>query len=120
MHRTFLTATVIALAALVAVLAPTASAGTPGKGPVQVFVLAGQSNMEGHGKVEEGHDKAKAGQGSLRYLLAHPPKGSRVDGLAGADGRWVVRDDVWVWATTDRGEKGRLTVGFGARDTIGP
>ena len=100
--------------------APTPAAGPPGKGPVQVFVLAGQSNMEGHGKVEEGHDKAAGGVGSLRYLLAHPPKGARVDGLAGPDGQWVVRDDVWIWATTDGGEKGRLTVGFGARDTIGP
>ncbi len=110
----------LGLAAVVPALAPPAAAGEPPKGPVQVFVLAGQSNMEGHGKVEQGHDKVEGGVGSLRHVAAHPPKGSRVDGLAGADGAWAVRDDVWVWATTDRGESGRLTVGFGARDTIGP
>jgi len=120
MHRTFLTIALIALAALAAGPVLPAAAGEPGKAPVQVFVLAGQSNMEGHGKVEEGHDKVKGGQGSLRYVVAHPPKGSRVDGLVDADGQWTVRDDVWIWSTTDHGEKGRLTVGFGARDTIGP
>jgi len=120
MNRRNLLVTSISIAVVALALATPAAAGTPAKGPVQVFVLAGQSNMEGHGKVEEGHDKVKGGQGSLRYLLKHPPKGSRVDGLADADGQWVVRDDVWVWSTTDGGEKGRLTVGFGARDTIGP
>jgi len=120
MHCTLPTFTLIVLAFLAAVLAPPAAAGDAPEGPVQVFALAGQSNMEGHGKVEEGHGGVKGGQGSLRYLLAHPPEGSRVAGLAGPDGQWVVRDDVWVWATTDGGEKGRLTVGFGARETIGP
>jgi len=115
---------VVMAAALVAVVVWTAGtpagAGEVPKGTVKVFVLAGQSNMEGHGKVEVGHGGEKGAVGSLRYMLTHPPKGSNVEPLADDQGRWTVRDDVWVWSTTDGGEKGRLTVGFGARDTIGP
>lgn len=38
---------------------------------VQVFILAGQSNMVGHGKAEEGHKDEKGAIGSLRYQVVN-------------------------------------------------
>ena len=131
--RWMLSAAVVAGLLAAAVPAPCAEA--PAKGPVKVFILAGQSNMEGHGNVETGRNPADAdkpdaksapvagGLGSLRRLVTqhadrHGPGGKTP--LVDADGQWIVRDDVWIWATTDKGEHGRLAVGFGARDTIGP
>jgi len=123
------------LAGLFAAGAADLHAEAPPKGPVQVFILAGQSNMEGHGSVEMGRDPADAanpdakskpvegGLGSLRRLVTQQPDRYGPAGktpLVGKDGQWLVRDDVWIWATTDKGERGRLAVGFGARDTIGP
>jgi hypothetical protein len=46
-----------------------------GKSPVKVFILAGQSNMEGYGAI---HEVDKAGgerKGTLTYLLDDPTKG---------------------------------------------
>lgn len=69
--------------------------------PVKVFILAGQSNMVGHGKVEEGHDpnstapkapEVPGGLGSLRYLVNHDP--AKYGALVDKDGKWKVRDDV--------------------------
>jgi len=133
--RTTILALVAALAALFTLGASDLHAAAPPKGPVKVFILAGQSNMEGHGSVEMGRDPATAddpkakskpvegGLGSLRRLVTehgdlYGPTGKTP--LVGRDGGWVVRNDVWVWATTDKGEHGRLAVGFGARGTIGP
>ena len=62
---------------------------------VQVFILAGQSNMVGHGKADEGHDNVKGGIGSLRYQVEHDPK--NYGHLVNKDGTWKTRDDVKVW-----------------------
>jgi alpha-galactosidase len=96
-------------------------------GPVKVFVLAGQSNMVGHGKVEMGRDptvregkapEVKGGLGCLRQLARDDP--GKYGYLLDKDGDWIVRDDVWLWSTTDNGEKGPLTVGSGKGRWIGP
>ncbi len=106
-----------------------ARAGDVPAGPVKVFILAGQSNMEGHGKVEEGRDpndpkrEIVGGLGSLRRFVNDNPGLYGADGkcpLVDKQGKWLLRDDVWVWATTDKGEHGRLTPHFGANDWIGP
>jgi hypothetical protein len=101
-----------------------ADGGPPGKPvgsgtnrPVKVFVLAGQSNMQGHGFVQA-DAKRNGGKGSLEHLATHPATADTFGHLLGKDGKWVARDDVWVHYL-DR--KGRLTVGFGVReDCIGP
>lgn len=100
--------------------------------PVKVFILAGQSNMVGHGKVEYGRNPAykegdagvkreiPGGTGGLRYLVTNPETRDRYKHLADGD-EWVVRDDVWVYSTTAKdGEKGKLTVGFGKGGWFGP
>ena len=85
--------------------------------PVKVFILAGQSNMEGHGFIKA-DAKRNGGKGSLEYLTKDPATADKFKHLLGKDGKWAVRDDVWIHYL-DR--KGPLTVGFGANeDRIGP
>jgi len=62
---------------------------------VQVFILAGQSNMVGHGKAEEGHKDEKGAIGGLRYQVVNDPE--NYGHLVDKDGKWIVRDDVKVW-----------------------
>jgi alpha-galactosidase len=85
--------------------------------PVKVFVLAGQSNMVGHGFVAA-DPKRNGGKGSLEQLAKDPASDKKFKQLLNRDGTWRVRDDVWIHYF-DR--KGNLTVGYGAgTDTIGP
>ena len=72
-----------------------------GEQPVQVFILAGQSNMEGKGTVS-----------SLSHLGADPEYGHLLADIKNADGFWRVRNDVFI---DDLGHRGPLTVGFGSR-----
>jgi hypothetical protein len=85
--------------------------------PVKVFILAGQSNMEGHGFITA-DPKRNGGKGSLEFLAKDPATANRFKHLLGKDGGWAVRDDVWVHYL---GRKGRLTAGYGVKDDrIGP
>jgi len=104
--------------ACIALLFPTTvAAEDASKKPLKVFILAGQSNMEGAGMIAL-DPKRNEGKGSLQYLVKDPATADRFKHLKNADGEWTVRDDVWIWYF-DR--KGPLTVGYGAReDRIGP
>ena len=86
--------------------------------PVRVFILAGQSNMEGAGLIKA-DPKRNGGQGSLEFLVRDAATAKRFAPLVDSAGKWRTRDDVWV-SYLDR--TGPLTVGFGARkdETIGP
>ncbi len=85
--------------------------------PLQVFILAGQSNMQGVGRVAA--DPARNnGQGSLEYMVKNPATAKRFQHTIDAQGKWVVRDDVWIWYL---GRQGGLSVGYGAKQNhIGP
>ena len=86
----------------------------PGKSPVKVFILAGQSNMEGQGVVDlEGKDYNE-GRGTLVQLMRDPAKVPLFQHLKNADGQWVVRDDVWVRYQRERAPllHGPLSFGF--------
>lgn len=86
-------------------------------GPVRVFILAGQSNMQGAGQIEARPDR-NGGQGSLEFLVADPATAERFATLVDASGQWRIRDDVRI-SYLER--NGPLTVGYGARpETIGP
>ncbi|MHC4074070.1 MAG: sialate O-acetylesterase [Planctomycetota bacterium] len=101
----------------VLILAHAAHAGQTGRSPVKVFILAGQSNMEGHGIIKSDPGRNK-GRGSLEYMVNSPATAKRYEHLVDDEGRWVVRGDVWIWYL-DR--KGGLTAGYGARnDRVGP
>jgi hypothetical protein len=85
--------------------------------PIRVFILAGQSNMEGHGFVPA-DPKRNGGKGSLEHLTKDPATADKFKHLLGKDGKWAVRDDVWIHYLE---RKGKLTAGFGVReDRIGP
>jgi alpha-galactosidase len=90
-----------------------ARAGAAAPGPVKVFILAGQSNMEG-----------KALASTLEPVIADADTHDRFAHLK-TDGKWTVRDDVWV-TFLDRQTKGPagdiprygpLGVGFGGFKT---
>src|SRR5262249_12096715 len=74
--------------------------------PIKVFVLAGDSNMAGRAKVSL--LKYQANQARTKERLQHLIH----------DGKWVVREDVWIKYFK---KKGNLTVGFGQEtDRFGP
>src|SRR6187431_1350737 len=81
-------------AALISITAVDAAEKT-----VKVFILAGQSNMEGKAKVSLLETQVKAE--ATRPYFAHFEK----------EGKWIERDDVWI-KFLDR--KGALTVGYGS------
>ncbi len=88
-----------------------------GGGPVKVFILAGQSNMEGFGLIDA-DPKRNGGKGSLENAAKDPATAAKFRHLLGKDGRWVVRDDVWIHYLE---RKGKLAVGYGAKGhLIGP
>jgi hypothetical protein len=81
----------------------TARAADPPK-PVKVFVLAGQSNMEG--KAPNSLLDSQATDPKTKDLFAHLRK----------DGKWIVRDDVFIKFLE---RKGPLTVGYGSPGRTG-
>ena len=92
------------LASLLLLTGPVAAV-TAEPPPVKVFILAGQSNMEGKAKVALLEHQAR--QEATRALFAHWRDG---------DG-WATREDVRV-KFLDR--RGPLTVGFGSPGCVGP
>ena len=86
----------------------------PPKSPdiVQVYILAGQSNMEGQGVVDMDHPKYyNGGKGNLNTVMAANP--DRYKHLKDDSGTWVVRDDVYIRFRNKQGVmKGGLTIGY--------
>jgi alpha-galactosidase len=78
-------------------------------GPVQVFILSGQSNMEGQAALR-----------TLEYLVYNEETAREYEHLKDRWGDWVPRNDVWVW-TTNGERHGSLVPGFGASEKkMGP
>ena len=71
------------------------SAAEPVK-KLKVFILAGQSNMEGQAVVDLKGKDYNGGKGTLVEVMARPDAGERYARLKDKDGQWVVRKDVWV------------------------
>lgn len=77
---------------------------------VKVFILAGQSNMEGHGQLR-----------SLDMLGNDPKHGQLLSLLKDKDGSWASRDDVTISWQAKQPKNGPLTIGWGYGDNeIGP
>ena len=72
----------------------------------KVYVLAGQSNMEGKAKVS-----------LLKYQASNGATIERFKHLVGENDQWIERDDVFI-KFLDR--TGKLTVGYGSPKCIGP
>ena len=83
--------------------------------PLQVFILAGQSNMQGHVNVS-----------TFDYMATDPKTAPLLKEMRNADGSPRVCEKVWIssigCAGDDKTEqKGKLTTGFGvSRQCIGP
>lgn len=74
------------------------------KNTVKVFILAGQSNMEG--KAQNKLLEHQATDAKTKELFAHLRK----------DGKWIERDDVMIKYLN---RHGKLTIGYGSRDRTG-
>ncbi len=64
--------------------------------PLKVFILAGQSNMEGQAVVDLAGKDYNDAKGTLAALMQDPAKKDLFKHLKDDQGRWRVRDDVWV------------------------
>ena len=84
--------------------------------PVRIYVLVGQSNMQGKGTIEgEGFD-------TLRHLVQNDPK-REFQFLVEEDGKWRERSDVWIHYDSGPGNVryGGLIPGYGSHGgVIGP
>jgi carbohydrate esterase-like sialic acid-specific acetylesterase len=79
------------------------------EGSVKVFILAGQSNMQGHAALR-----------TLEYLIYNKETAAEYQQWKDRWGDWYERSDVWIW-TTDGQRYGNLKPGFGQSDKkIGP
>ena len=77
--------------------------------PLQVYVLVGQSNMEGHARVE-----------TIPYVAEDPATKALHSRLVGPDGKPRAAERVWISYLTGIGDKngegfGKLTTGYGSR-----
>ena len=86
-----------------------ATSSVSGKGPLKVFILAGQSNMEGHAKVE-----------TFDYLADDPKTAPLLGKMRDSSGEPHTCDGAWISYFTGSGDKngeghGRLTAGYGSR-----
>jgi alpha-galactosidase len=84
--------------------------------PLKVYILAGQSNMQGHASVT-----------TFDYLAKDPATAPLLDVMRDKDGKPATAERTWIsYLSEARGgepaiREGKLTAGFGAReDTIGP
>ena len=87
----------------------TSSALADAKKPLKVFILVGQSNMEGHAKVE-----------TFDYIGDNPKTAPLLKKMRNAEGKPHICDGAWISYYTGRGEEngegfGKLTTGYGSR-----
>lgn len=92
---------------------------------LKVFILAGQSNMEGQGVVSmDGERDYNGGKGNLVWSMKHSKSAEKLKQLKNEKGEWVVREDVQIsFKVRDKVRKGGLTVGYtgyGGSSHIGP
>ncbi len=114
----------IAVAAALLLPAPQSHAQDSAK-TIQVFILAGQSNMQGQGVVAMDDPKNyNSGKGNLVWSMEHSQSKDKMKHLRNADGSWVERDDVMIWyKQNDKVRSGKLTIGYtgyGNDTHIGP
>lgn len=83
--------------------------------PVKIYLMAGQSNMQGKGSIEGDHG------GSLHGIVKKYPK--QYQFLVDRNGAWVERNDVWAYLDqAPRAPKyGGMTPGYGSSGgQVGP
>mgnify|MGYP003348551139 CR=1 FL=1 len=101
------------------------AAAAANTGPIKVFILAGQSNMEGQGVVSMDDPRDyNGGKGNLVWSMKNSQSADKLKRLKNEKGEWVVRDDVQIsFKVNGKVRKGGLTVGYtgyGGSSHIGP
>jgi alpha-galactosidase len=80
--------------------------------PIQVYILAGQSNMQGHAKIS-----------TFEHIGMDPATKPMLAEMLGEDGKPKVCERVWISSIgcSDAEQTGKLTAGYGATpEKIGP
>jgi len=102
---------IVAALTLAALVIATFAGHAAAAKPLKVYILAGQSNMEGHAKVE-----------TFDYIGDDPATAPMLKDMRGPDGKPRVCERVWISYLTgspDRGTlgegSGKLTAGYGSR-----
>lgn len=93
--------------------------------PTKVFILAGQSNMQGQGVVSMDHPKHyNGGKGNLEWSMKYSASADKMKHLKDSQGNWTVREDVQIsYKSKDKQRKGNLSIGYtgyGGSSHIGP
>ena len=94
----------------------------------QVFLLAGQSNMQGQGVVDMDHPKYyNGGKGTLVRVMKESKSPGVYKHLKDKNGKWVERDDAFIRHRNKQGVMaGGVSIGFtgygskNSRHHIGP
>lgn len=84
--------------------------GTTCAKPIKVFILAGQSNMEGHARIE-----------TFDYIGDDPATAPMLKKMRNAEGKPTVCEGAWISYLTGDGKdnfeiSGKLTAGYGSMD----
>lgn len=91
------------------------SSAEPPSGKLKIFILAGQSNMQGHAKLS-----------TFEHIGMDPATAPMLADMLGTDGKPKICERVWITSIGCAGDDtkeqtGKLTAGFGASsDKIGP
>ncbi|MFM7516611.1 MAG: sialate O-acetylesterase [Pirellula sp.] len=91
---------------------PGPAVGGEPKKPLQIYILAGQSNMQGHAKIS-----------TFEHIGMDPATKPMLDRMIDADGKPTVCQRVWISSIgcAESEQTGKLTAGFGASpEKIGP
>ncbi len=108
------------------VLSQSVYADKLGSKPLKVFILAGQSNMQGQGIVTSQDEQGRELPGTLLATLRNPAKAPMLKHLVNAKGEWQEkRADVWIYDISEIGKRhGLLQFGYGwdlgSRSWFGP
>ena len=81
--------------------------------PWKVFILAGQSNMEGQAVVDLAGKDYNQGRGTLLTLMGDPVLGPKLKHLKDDSGEWATRKDVWVRYQPEQGLLKAAPLGLG-------
>jgi hypothetical protein len=82
---------------------------------LKVFLLAGQSNMEGQAVVDLDHEEHyNGGRGILTTILKDPEIEAEYGHWLAENGSWTERDDVFVWYQPQKGplKAGPISIGY--------
>ncbi len=104
------------LCAMLALLPASPRTSQGAERPVRVFLLAGQSNMEGQSVADLAGKDYNDGKGTLARLFDDPEQAKCLVYLKTASGAWATRNDVTVSYQPNEGplKYGPLGLGFGA------